>query len=192
MLRPTGPGDRRGMTVIELLVAATVGLLLAGSAVGLCVVGTRAVAALGRSQRGWQEVRAAAGLWADDVREAGYDPLGTAGGGFVRALPDTLELTADRNANGALVPTASNPVERLAYAVAPGAWVRGVNGGPRLPLAPVGGLEFGYRDPTGADLGPVPDRARIAIVEARAAVPAGRSPTAVPARYAAARRNPPP
>lgn len=156
-----------GFSTIELLVSATVGLLVAGAALSLCGAGNRAVARLAASQAGWQEVRAAALLWGTEWRGAGYDPTGGAGAGVTRARPDSLEFAADWNGDGALGPTHANPNERLAHALAPGAWRRGVNGGPRLPASWPDSVRFRLLDRGGSDLGPVPVPSSVRMVEVR-------------------------
>lgn len=158
----------RGFTTIEILVSLTLGLAVSMSALVLCSSGNRVVAGLIRSQASLQELLAAAEMWRGEWRGAGHDPTGSAGAGVSRATPETLEFSGDWNASGDLLPTASNPNERLAHALRPGEWRRGVNGGPRLPLAWPDSARFVYRDGTGADLGPRPDPDRIASVEVRA------------------------
>ncbi len=165
--------DARGFTTIEILVAMTLGLLVSLAALVLCSSGNRVVAGLIRSQSSLQELLAAAELWRGEWRGVGYDPAGTAGAGISRATAETLEFSADWNGNGTLLPTASNANERLAYALRPGEWKRGVNGGPRLPLAWPDSARFLYRDTTGADLGPRPEADRIASVEISAFLGSG-------------------
>lgn len=181
---------RAGFTTIELLVAATIGLILTGAALALCRTGNLAVASLTRSQAAWQESRAAATLWASEWRGAGYDPTGVSGAGIGRLRSDTLEFTADWNGDGALVPTGSNPNERLAYAAVPGAWRRGVNGGPRLPVAWPDSISFAYRDEVGTELGPAPIPAAVRVVEARLVLAAGGTGRTLAIVWAVARRNP--
>jgi hypothetical protein len=180
---------RAGFTVVELLVAATVGLFVTGAAISLCWTGNRIVAGLLESQRAWQETRAAATLWTAELRGAGYDPTSTAGAGVSRARPDTLEFSADWNASGAVTPTAGNPSERLAYALGVGAWKRGVNGGPRLPAAWPDSARFSYFDGLNADLGASPDPAAIRSVEARVFLASPRAGPALVVRWRVARRN---
>lgn len=177
---------RRGFTTIEILVAMTLGLVVSLAALGLCSSGNRVVAGLVASQTSFQELLAAAELWRGEWRGVGHDPAGTALAGITRATAETLEFSADWNENGALLPTASNANERLAYALRPGEWKRGVNGGPRLPLAWPDSARFVYRDTTGADLGPHPEPDRIASVEIRAFLVSGGPTFAV--SWIAARR----
>jgi hypothetical protein len=181
---------RNGFTTVELLVAAVVGLLITGAALALCGVGNRAVATLTASHAAWSETRAAAALWAAEWRGAGYDPAGGSGARVERLEAGAMDLSADWNGNGLLLPTDGNPNERLAYAVGPGAWRRGVNGGPRLLSAWPDSARFSYRDGEGRELGPVPDPALARIAEARVRLPGARRPGGIEARWAAARRNP--
>lgn len=179
-----------GFTTIELLVAAVVGLLVTGATLALCAAGNRAVVSLAVSQAAWTETRAIAALWAAEWRGAGYDPTRAAGAGVGPIDGATIELGADWNGDGTLVPTESNPNERLVYAVGPGAWRRGVNGGPRVVAAWPDSAGFAYRDSAGADLGTTPEPSRARIVEVRVHVPGGRRAAAIEVRWRAARRNP--
>jgi len=176
----------RGYTSIELLVAMALGLVVTLAALLLCSSGNRLVARLTSSQRALQELLAAAELWRTEWRGAGHDPTGSAGAGIARATPETLEFSGDWNGDGALVPTDANPNERLAHALTVGAWRRGVNGGPRLPLAWPDSARFAYRDPLGLDLGPRPAAERIAVVEVVGFLEAGGRSFSV--TWAAARR----
>ncbi|HUP19393.1 MAG TPA: hypothetical protein VM778_05495 [Gemmatimonadota bacterium] len=181
----------RGATSIELLVAAAIGTLLAGAALALCAAGNRAVAALGAHQTEWQHARAAAALWAAEWRGSGYDPSGGSGAGVTRLAPDTMEFSSDWNGDGALLPTGSNPNERLSWAAPPDSWRRGVNGGPRLAIAWMEGPRFEYLDAAGAPLPerPPPGAARVATARTRLR---GLGEGAwIPIAFRAARRNPP-
>ncbi|MGH7565507.1 MAG: hypothetical protein ACREK2_01635, partial [Gemmatimonadota bacterium] len=123
-------------------------------------------------------------------RGSGYDPASGSGASVTRLAPDTMEFSADWNGDGALLPTASNPNERLAYAIAPGIFRRGINGGPRLAAAWPDSARFSFRDGANGDLGPSPDPALVRIAVARLALPnPGSGPPPV-AEWAAARRNP--
>ncbi len=172
MLSASSP---RGFTTIEILLALTLGLVVTLATLVLCSSGNRIVTDLIRAQHALQELLAAAELWRGEWRGVGHDPSGAAGAGITRASAETLEFSADWNGNGTLLPTASNPNERLAHALPPGAWRRGVNAGPRLPLAWPDSARFVYRDAGGADLGARPERQRIASVEVQAFLRSGGS-----------------
>lgn len=178
-----------GFTTLELLVAASVGLVVTGSALAFLSMGNHLVSASLAQREAWRHVLAAASLWSVEWRGAGYDPTGTAGASLLRLAPDTMEFSADWNADGALEPTSRNPNERLAWAVGGGAWKRGVNGGPRLPLARPETLHFVFRDGLGEDLGSAPavERARIAEAHLRVAGVAGGG---IDLAWTATRRNP--
>ena len=179
-----------GTTTLEFVVSAAVGLFVTGAALALCGAGNRAVAALGAAEASWQEARAAVTQWAADWRGAGYDPTALSGAGVGRLRPDTMEFSADWNGDGGLLPTGSNPNERLSYASAPGVFRRGINGGPRLPAAWPDSARFAFRDAAGSDLGPAPfaDAARVAVL--RLALPNPRGGPPYVAEWTAARRNP--
>jgi hypothetical protein len=184
------PWGRAGTTTLEFVVSATIGFFVTGAALALCAAGNRAVARIAASEAAWQEARAALTQWAADWRGAGYDPASASGAGVTRLAPDTMEFSADWNGDGALLPTASNPNERLAYATAPGVFRRGINGGPRLAAAWPDSAGFVFRDRSGADLGRSPPPAAVRIAVARLALPnPGGGPPPV-AEWAAARRNP--
>lgn len=161
---------------MELLVAAATGLLVTGAALALVHVGNRSVAMLATLQSEWHHARAAASLWAAEWRGAGYDPTGVSGAGLVRFAPETLEFSADWNGDGTLLPTSSNPNERLAWAAVAGAWKRGVNGGPRLAVARPESIRFVFRDGELRELFRGPTDAVI-LVEVEVRLP-GRRPEA--------------
>jgi hypothetical protein len=181
---------RAGTTTLEFLVSATIGFFVTAAALALCSAGNRAVARIAASEAAWQEARAALTQWAADWRGAGYDPASVSVAGVTRLAPDTMEFSADWNGDGALLPTASNPNERLAYATAPGVFRRGINGGPRLAAAWPDSAGFVFRDGSGAELGRSPPPAAVRIAVARLSLPnPGGGPPPV-AEWAAARRNP--
>ena len=180
---------RGGFTTLELIMAATVGLLVTGAALALCGTANRLVAALASRQSVWAETRAAAALWAVEWRGTGYDPTGASGARLERIAADAMDLSADWNGNGALVPTDGNPNERLAYAVGAGAWRRGVNGGPRLVAAWPDTAWFAYRDAEGREVG-ASDPALARLAEVRVLLSGIGRPRASEARWTAARRNP--
>jgi hypothetical protein len=185
--RPTGCA---GTTTLELIVAATIGFVVTGAALALCAAGNRAVASIAASEMAWQEARAALTQWAADWRGSGYDPASTSGARVSRLRPDTMEFSADWNGDGALLPTGSNPNERLAYAIAPGVFRRGINGGPRIAAAWPDSARFSFRDGAGADLGARPDPAAARVAVARLALPNPRGGPPPVAEWAVSRRNP--
>jgi hypothetical protein len=181
---------RAGTTTLELVVSLTIGFVITGAALALCAAGNRAVADIAASEAAWQEARAAVTQWAADWRGAGFDPAATAGAGVTRLGPDTMEFSADWNGDGALLPTASNPNERLAYAIAPGVFRRGINGGPRIAAAWPDSARFTYRDETGVELGPSPSPTAVRSAVLRLALPDPDGAVPPVAEWVAARRNP--
>lgn len=184
------PADRAGTTTLELVVSATIGFVVTGAALALCAAGNRAVADIAAAEAAWQEARAAVTQWSADWRGAGFDPVATSGAGVTRLGRDTMEFSADWNGDGAIVPTASNPNERLAYAIAPGVFRRGINGGPRIAAAWPDSGRFSFLDRAGADLGPSPAPAMVRTAVLRIVLPDPDGAAPPVAEWAAARRNP--
>lgn len=184
------PAGRAGTTSIELLVSATIGFVVTGAALALCAAGNRAVASIAAAEAAWQESRAAVTQWAADWRGAGFDPAATSGAGVTRLAPDTMEFSADWNGDGEILPTASNPNERLAYAIAPGVFRRGINGGPRIAAAWPDTGRFSFLDAAGIDLGPSPSPASALTAVLRFALPDPDGAAPPVAEWGAARRNP--
>jgi hypothetical protein len=184
------PSGRAGTTTLELVVSATIGFVVTGAALALCAAGNRAVASIAASEAAWQEARAAVTQWAADWRGVGFDPTATSGAGVSRLGRDTMEFSADWNGDGAIVPTTSNPNERLAYAIGPGVFRRGINGGPRIAAAWPDSARFSFRDGAGVDLGPNPPPAAVRTVVLRFALPDPDGAAPPVAEWAASRRNP--
>ena len=184
------PWGRAGTSTLELIVSATLGFVVTGAALALCSAGNRAVASIAAAEAAWQEARAAVTQWAADWRGAGFDPVATSGAGVTRLERDTMEFSADWNGDGAILPTTSNPNERLAYAIAPGVFRRGINGGPRIAAAWPDSARFSFLDETGADLGPSPPPGAVRTVVLRFALPDPDGAAPPMAEWVAARRNP--
>lgn len=178
------------MTTLELVVSTTIGFVVTGAALALCAAGNRAVVRIAAAEAAWQESRAAVTQWAADWRGAGYDPAGVSSAGVTWLALDTMEFSADWNGDGAILPTGSNPNERLAYASAPGVFRRGINGGPRIAAAWPDSARFSFRDETGTDLGPSPPPASARTAVLRFALPDPDGATPPVAEWAATRRNP--
>jgi hypothetical protein len=171
-------------------VSATIGFIVTGAALALCAAGNRAVASIAASEAAWQEARAAVTQWAADWRGAGFDPTAASSAGVSRLAGDTMEFSADWNGDGRLLPTASNPNERLAYAIAPGVFRRGINGGPRIAAAWPDSARFSFLDSAGLELGPNPPPAAVRTVVLRFALPDPDGAAPPLAEWAATRRNP--
>lgn len=107
--------DIRGFTLVELMVAMVMALIMISATFGIVNHSSRIYRAQERISDSQQDVRAALGLLARDIRIAGYDPLRDAGGpiaGIVTATVNTFQYTADTNASGT-IDQADN--ERVTY-----------------------------------------------------------------------------
>lgn len=177
-----------GVTSLELVVALTIGLVVTGAALALLAAGNRWVSEALREQDEWQRNRAAAVLLVGEWRGAGYDPTRASGSGIARLTPESIDFSADWNGDGELFPTRDNPNERLSWAVAPGSWRRGVNGGPRVAIAWPDSIRFTYRGRSGELLEDRPLASEVAVLEARLRTLLDEGETRI-VTWSAARRN---
>ena len=175
-----------GFTLIEVMIAVTIGLLMLAAVYSVYAGLIRSYTTQNVAADIQQNVRAGIDFIAEDIMMAGLDPNNTAGSGFEVASSANLRFTSDRNLNGTIDNTDS---ERITYAY------DGVNrmlnqclyegsGSDdwELFFDNVANLTFSYRDASGTDLGdPVPagDLAdiRMVVISLTIQAPAGREGT---------------
>ncbi|HET6343034.1 MAG TPA: hypothetical protein VFG78_12730 [Gemmatimonadota bacterium] len=109
-----GPGRRVGFTLVELLLAMTLTGVLGVAAVRLFVVQHQAFVRQGEGIRRTQNARAGFDLMTREMRNAGYDPRGTAAAGVTTWSVEAFGWTADLDADG----TADGDRERVEYRLA--------------------------------------------------------------------------
>jgi len=173
-----------GHSLVDVLVATAV--------MGVVMSATLGVLQGGLAAWGWgtgrgeaqQAVRAALERMADELREAGYDPMGAGIEAVLVAEPARIVFQRDLNANGLIDPTR----ERVTYLLRPGeTTLRRDAGGGAQPLAEsVRRFTLSYLDKDGA---PTADSAW--IVSVRIEVEAGRAgPEATMATLVTLRNGP--
>lgn len=174
---------QRGVTLLELLVAAGVGLLVLGGCVAAVATAGRLVAALGARAEAEDTAQLAVEAFRFDLRRAGFDPAAGGIEALVAALPDQLAVHADLDGDGAL-DTGSEEVTRWVCATGPARLSR-IIGAQSLPVAaPVTRCGLRYVAGDGLELAPGPgglaaaDRARVRRVVLDLAVepPGGGAP----------------
>jgi prepilin-type N-terminal cleavage/methylation domain-containing protein len=109
-----GPAQRAGFTLVELILAMTLTGVLGVAAVRLFVVQHQAFVRQGEGIRRTQNARAGFDLMTREMRNAGYDPRGTATAGVTTWSTEAFGWTADLNADG----TADGDGERVEYRLA--------------------------------------------------------------------------
>lgn len=109
---PAGsPARRAGFTLVELLLAMTLTGVLGVAAVRLFVAQHQAFVRQGEGIRRTQNARAGFDLMTREMRNAGYDPRGTAAAGVTTWSAHVFGWTADLDADG----TADGDGERVEY-----------------------------------------------------------------------------
>lgn len=116
-IESTGPramARREGFTLVELLLAMTLTGVLGVAAVRLFVVQHQAFVRQGEGIRRTQNARAGFDLMTREMRNAAYDPRGTASAGVTTWSAGAFGWTADLDADG----TADGDGERVEYMLA--------------------------------------------------------------------------
>ena len=109
-----GRGRRAGFTLVELLLAMTLTGVLGVAAVRLFVAQHQSFIRQGEGIRRTQNARAGFDLMTREMRNAGYDPRGTAEAGVTTWSAHVFGWTADLDANG----TVDGDGERVEYRLA--------------------------------------------------------------------------
>ena len=98
--RPWSMGPARGFTLVELLLAMMLTGFLGFAAVRLVVVQHQTFVRQGEGIRRTQNARAGFDLMTREMRNAGYDPRGTAESGVTAWTAEAFAWTADLNSDG--------------------------------------------------------------------------------------------
>ena len=151
------------MTLVELLIGMTLGLVAVAAMTALLRIGTAAWERAGASAEVTIEVAEAVDQLARDLRDAGYDPAAAGIAGLTVTASDRLEVTADLDGNAAID---LDSEERIGYrwSAASGSLQR-VVGRQSLPIlsdVAAGGFLLAYFDRDGARLDPTAPATRAA------------------------------
>lgn len=102
----------QGFTLIELLVGMAMSAIVLTAVMGIFIGLSRSYTTETARATAQQDIRSAMDLMVQDIRLAGLDPLGSAGGGFVETTDTAVDFIADLDYDGSV--TAGNN-ERLKY-----------------------------------------------------------------------------
>ncbi len=151
--RDTNLLSSKGFTLIELLIAMAIASIVLTAIVSVYTALTRSYTTESVRASAQQDLRSAMALMVQDIRLAGLDPLGTAGGVFTTTNAAAIGFFADRDYNGTVT---LNNNEWIQYYlnVATGQLMQQLDGGP-LALGPpdavlmnnVTALNFTYNPP---------------------------------------------
>jgi len=149
-------GDARtGMTLVELLIGMTLGLVGVAALTALLRAGVAAGTRAGADAETAIEAAAAVDQLVRDVRIAGYDPTGAGIAAFTVLAADRVELQADLDGNGTID---AGSDERIGWRVATSSRsLQRVVGAQTLPIlsdVAAGGFRLAYLDADGTSLDP--------------------------------------
>lgn len=157
-----------GFTLVEVLVAMGIFAVLSTAIVSSLTSTTQSFANRRVESETQQDRRTVAQVLTRSLREAGFDPHGTANAGIERALPNRITFSRDLNLNGVLDP---GEQETYVFDAANGTLTRRVGNttaGPGSVIASsLSDVTFTYWDRNDDDLG-VPDIDPISLSAIRA------------------------
>ncbi len=92
--------NKCGFTLIELMIAMVIFSIVMVSVYGVYIAYSRTATVQNSSAAAQQGVRLGIDLMVQDIRMAGFDPLGTAGASIEIDQAGKIRVTSDRNADG--------------------------------------------------------------------------------------------
>ncbi|MDD5712247.1 MAG: prepilin-type N-terminal cleavage/methylation domain-containing protein [Smithellaceae bacterium] len=149
--------SRSAFTLVELLIAMTVGLIILGAIYAVYTVQNREFVKQERNVDMQQSARAAMDMMVREIDMAGYNnPLNVAGAGITGADATSLSFTADLNDNGSTTSDSLNPGENIAYDLCNSGGIQSLcrsSNGARQPLADnIDAIDLRYWDVNGQEL----------------------------------------
>jgi type IV pilus assembly protein PilW len=91
-----------GFTLIELLITMAIVSIVLAAVISIYAGLSKSYTTETARATAQQDIRSAIALMVQDIRLAGLDPLGTAGGGVTLNSPTDIEIIADMDYDGAL------------------------------------------------------------------------------------------
>jgi prepilin-type N-terminal cleavage/methylation domain-containing protein len=161
--------DRRGMTLVEMMIAVTVFGMIMGVVMGFLVDSRDSYTQTRSRAQTQQGMRAVLSLMTAELRSAGCDPTGAGFDTFGLADGTTLQIRMDLNGDGDVTDTDPDETVTWTYNAATDELSRNDGNAAQVLLRRVTGVAFQYFDENGAALGGVPlsaaDRARVRAVQ---------------------------
>jgi len=148
--------DRRGMTLIEMMVAVAIFAVVMGVVFTFLVNSRRSYTDMSQRVEYQQSVRAVLNLVTREIRSAGCDPVGVNFDRFPLADATMLQCRMDLDGDGAI--EVVEPAEDVIYQYLAGTrqLIRNSGFGNQILLRNIDNLTFRYFDGNGNELLPVP------------------------------------
>ncbi len=176
--------DRRGMTLVEMMIAISVFAVIMGVVMGFLISSRRSYAETRERAQTQQSMRAVLSLLTAEVRSAGCDPQGLGFDTFGVADAAQIQTRADLNGDNDIVDQAPDETVTYTYNPATDELSRDNGAGAQVILRGVTGVTFSYFDANGAPLAAVPlsavDRALVRSVQVQLQ---GQTDTGEPVDY---------
>jgi len=161
--------DRRGLTLVELMIAIAVFTVILGVVMGFVISSRNSYTETRERARTQQSMRAVMALMTSEVRSAGCDPRSNGFDTFGLADATQIQTRADLNGDSDVADQGPDETVTYTYNAATDELSRDNGTGAQVILRGVTGVNFTYYDENGAQLAAVPlsalDRARVRSVE---------------------------
>ncbi|MBE0567730.1 MAG: prepilin-type N-terminal cleavage/methylation domain-containing protein [Krumholzibacteria bacterium] len=161
--------DRRGMTLVEMMIAVTVFGMIMGVVMGFLVDSRDSYTQTRSRAQTQQGMRAVLSLLTAEIRSAGCDPQTAGFDTFGLADAATLQIRMDLNGDGDVTDNDPDETVTWTYNAATDELSRNGGNGDQVLLRRVTAVTFNYFDANGALLAGLPlsaaDRAQVRTVE---------------------------
>ena len=161
--------DRRGMTLVEMMIAIAVFAVIMGVVMGFLISSRTSYTETRERARTQQSMRAVLSLMTAEVRSAGCDPRENGFDTFGVADAAQMQTRADLNGDADVLDNDPDETVTYTYNAAAQALSRDDGNGAQVILRGVTGVTFSYFDAGGNPLAVVPlsaaDRARVRSVQ---------------------------
>jgi len=161
--------DRRGMTLVELMVSVAIFGIIMGVIMGFLMNARNSYNDTRMRAQTQQTLRATMNLLASEIRSAGCDPTDAGFNAFSLAGTGTFQCRMDLNGDSDFTDNAPDETVTYVFDAASGELSRDVGGGPQVILRDLTDMSFIYFDENGTQLAGDPlnamDRERVRSVQ---------------------------
>ena len=161
--------DRRGMTLVEMMIAVSVFGIIMGVVMGFLIDSRESYTETRERAQTQQSMRAVLSLLTAEIRSAGCDPVGVGFDTFGQADAGLLQARMDLNGDADFVDNDPDETVTYSFNAATGELSRNDGTGAQVIMRGLTGVVFTYFDENGAQIGGSPltavDRARVRSVQ---------------------------
>lgn len=155
-LKRVGNLDRRGMTLVEMMISVSIFAVVLGVVMGFMTTSGRSYSATRERVQAQQSMRAVVSLVTKELRSTGCDPNSVGFDRFLLADSDALRCQMDLNGDSDVTDTSPDENVTYSFNAATGELSRDGGSGAIVILRGLTNVTFTYRDGEGNVLGALP------------------------------------